>query len=94
MNKRKRKPKLRVAFIGTSSDVARLARIGAEYEKRLPPGASVPRAVAARAAMLVGLDKIESDYGLPQLEAPSDKAPASQTRPTPNPAKSGVGARR
>jgi hypothetical protein len=75
--KRRRKKNLRVAFLGTPSDIERLARMGAEYVKRLPPGAVVPRAVAAHAAMLVGLDKIEHDFGLPPLEgaAPGSTMP-------------------
>ena len=99
--KRRNKPKRRIAFLGTPAEIERLARIAEEYEARTLPGGTVSRAVAARAAMLVGLDTIERDFGLPPMEpAPneqatrrrsrSDEEPASQTRPTRKPPQSGV----
>ena len=59
MRGRRKKPKLRIAFLGTPAEIERLARIAKEYEARTLPGGTVSRVVAARAAMLVGLDTIE-----------------------------------
>ena len=101
MRGRRRKPKLRIAFFGTPAEIERLARIAREYETRTLPGGTVSRAVAARAAMLVGLDTIERDFGLPPMEPPpnkqatrgpsrSDEEPASETRPTRKHPQSGI----
>ena len=90
--RRRNKPKRRIAFLGTPAEIERLARIAEEYEARTLPGGKVSRAVAARAAMLVGLDTIERDFGLPPMvplpseqakrgRSRSDAAPTSQTRP-------------
>lgn len=93
---RRRTTGRQISFAGTQTEIARLERIAREYEKRVLPGGDVHRTVAARAAMLVGLDKIESDYGLPPMApvpAKSDKAPQSRTRIARNPPKSVAGAK-
>ena len=101
MRGRRKKSKLRIAFLGTPAEIERLARIAKEYEARTLPGGTVSRAVAARAAMLVGLDTIERDFELPPMEPPpnehatrgrsrSDEEPASETRPTRKLPQSGI----
>ena len=101
MRGRRNKRKRRIAFLGTPAEIERLARIAKEYEARTLPGGKVSRAVAARAAMLVGLDTIERDFGLPPMDplphehamrnrSRSDAEPASETRPTGKPPQSGI----
>ena len=80
--RRRNKPKRRIAFLGTPAEIERLARIAEEYEARTLPGGKVSRAVAARAAMLVGLDTIERDFGIPPRWAspPSTTPRSSRSR--------------
>ncbi len=89
MRKRRRgKLKLRVAFIASHLQVARLNRAARLYETKLDKRPeSMTRAQVTSVAVNVGLGRIERKHGLPPLEfvpndhANSDKAPASRTRP-------------